>query len=147
MINSIQFFNDNYYSKLSVPNKVHDGKSVFIAIMTNNEYIFGFYIRERYTIYYFNMLKPEVYAIDCDPPYIPLSNEDIDILMDKLIKDGIWEKLIEEYQKWIDDPDDPSNRFYTTIDPIPLTPPDYHLIWENGYTGKEDISMILHEDT
>lgn len=32
------------------------------------------------------------------------------------------------------------------IDNIPNNPPDYRLIWENGYTGKEDIKFITTDD-
>ena len=124
------------------------GWTICPAVMENCDYVFEFGNHSRYTGYYFNMLKPEVYAIDCDPPYIPLSSEDIDILMDILINENAWNEIIDFYKEWIVSSDGcPDTRFYTTIDPIPLTPPDYHLIWQNGYTGKEDISMILHEDT
>ncbi len=149
MISAEKFYK-KYYD--SFPFAKTDKFGISVVMTDNADFLFGIVFFERYHLYIFDMLKPEVVAINkwYEPKYIPLSKNDIELIMDGLINKHFWEGLIERYKNHIDTTDNldmNDNPIYTleSLNKIPATPPDYRLIWENGYTGEEDYDFTSYD--
>lgn len=150
MISAESFYN-KYWD--SVPFAKTDKFSIMTMMTMKSEFLFCINFFGRYHAYIFNMLKPEVVAVNkwLEPKYIPLTINDIELIMDGLINKGFWKECIEQFELWINSTDNPTeddgSRMYplNSINIIPETPPDYRLIWKNGYTGKEDDNFISYD--
>lgn len=147
---SAELFYEKYWDNLPVAKT--DDYSIAIVTTRDSEFLFRINFFGRYHAYIFNMLKPEVAAINkWFEPYIPLTIDDIELLMDGLANKGFWNKCIDMFNIFVDTDDnyekDDGTRLYTyeMIKSIPSTPPDYRLIWENGYTGKEDDDFVSYD--
>lgn len=147
---SIQDYYKMYRDSIPIhnPDKNIMNYCLIANIIDNGDYVFNYSIYGRYHMYLFDMFKPEIYAINIfdEKQYIPVSKDEIEKLMDGLINRNLWEEIINTYRCYIDTPENldiNDNPIYTmdTLNKIPNTPPDYRLIWENGYTGKEDTEL------
>lgn len=148
---SAEAFYTRYWD--NVPFAKTDDFSISAVMTMDSEFLFWINFFGRYHAYIFNMLKPEVIAINkwFEPKYIPLTINDIELIMDGLINKEFWNKCIEQFEWWIDSDNNPTedngSRMYPldSLDKIPNTPPDYRLIWKNGYTGKEDDDFVSYD--
>lgn len=145
MISLSEFFKEYYSTFVYVKQRDEDMK-LDPVIMYNNQLVFCCFIQRTRVWYEFNMMKPEVIAINANSiidKYVPLTKDDINNLMHLLIEEGMWNDIINAFKIWNEDPDFEDVGYpKEVINSIPSSPPDYRLIWENGYTGKEDINFI-----
>lgn len=144
---SIQDYYKIYRDSIPIhnPDKNTMNYCLIANMLDNGNYVFNYNIYGRYHMYLFNMLKPEIYAINIfdEKQYIPLSKDEVDKLIDGLINRNLWKEIIDMYRWYIETPENldiNDNQIYTldSLNKISDTPPDYKLIWENGYTGNED---------
>lgn len=150
MISAESFYN-KYWD--SIPFAKTDKFSIMAMMTMKSEFLFCINFFDRYHAYIFNMLKPEVVAINkwLEPKYIPLTKNDIELIIDGLINKGFWKECINQFDWWIDSDNNPTgssgSKMYSldSINRIPKIPPDYRLIWENGYTGKEDDDFVSYD--
>lgn len=148
---SAELFYNKYWDSLPVART--DKFSISIMTTMNSDFLFYVNFFGRYHAYIFNMVKPEVIAINkwFEPKYISLTKDDIELIMDGLINKGFWDGCIDMFNNFIDSIDnckkEDGTKLYTCemLKSIPDTPPDYRLIWENGYTGKEDDDFVSYD--
>jgi hypothetical protein len=116
-------------------------------------FLFDINFYDRQICYIFDMTKPELFCANTfmAPLYTPLSKEDIKLIMTGLIDDGLWNVLIGYFKWWMSTDEnyelDNGNKLYPeeSLKEIPPIPPDYNLIWNNGYTGKEDYLFVSYD--